>query len=184
MSQKYAYRFRPAPTILPSEAKRGRACVFRPYNPYRSFRGYALINFRDSLLFKRPCTESCAQHLKHFEPATPDDGESARLQKVSQARRLNTRHIRRDDQRKRWSPRGARPHELDPGFFYTILNIGGNLTIVLELCWNASRHAPKPTESTTSEPPALLGFCWLRLVPVTVVFALITQWSTGGKGRW
>ena len=26
------------------------------------------------------------------------------------------------------------PHELDPVFFYTILNIGGNLTIVLELC--------------------------------------------------
>ena len=25
-------------------------------------------------------------------------------------------------------------HELDPVFFYTILNIGGNLTIVLELC--------------------------------------------------
>jgi len=24
----------------------------------------------------------------------------------------------------------------------------------------------------------------MRLVPVTVVFALITQWSTGGKGRW
>ena len=26
------------------------------------------------------------------------------------------------------------PHELDPVLFYTILNIGGNLTIVLELC--------------------------------------------------